>query len=338
MTTINTQWPSLADMVKRTGPDGFIMDVAEMLTQKNVLLADMPFREGNLPTGHVFGVRNALPTPTWRRYNQGVDAHKSQSESYTESCGMLEDFAKIDCALAALNGNGPAWRASEDKAFVQGFNNEVVRALIYESVATAPERIHGLMSRLDATAGNVAAGQILKADVVGGGAAAAGADSTSILCIGWSPDTVYGIFPKGSKGGLQHEDLGKQIVKDAAGKEYTAWVSHWKWDLGLCVQDYRYVSRVCNIDTSIWSAGMATGTNLTLCFDSALDALFDQDSVRPVFYCNKKTFLMFRQQLITKGTANLLEYVQRGVRKDWSYMGVPIMRTDAMTLTESPVV
>jgi hypothetical protein len=42
--------------------------------------------------------------------------------------------------------------------------------------------------------------------------------------------------------------------------------------------------------------------------------------------------------LIKKGTANLLEYVQRGVRKDYSYMNVPIVRVDAMSLTETPVV
>jgi hypothetical protein len=338
MATINTEWPSFADMVKRTGPDGFILDVAEMLQQKNPILYDMPFREGNLPTGHMFGVRTALPTPKWRRYNQGVSASKSQSETYTETCGMLEDFSKIDTALAALNGNGPAWRASEDKAFVQGFNHEVVRAILYESLVDSPEKIHGIMARLNLTAGNVAADQIIKADVVGGGAAGAGNDQTSILCIGWSEDTVYGIFPKGSKGGLQHDDMGKQLARDATGKEYKAWVSHWKWDLGVAVQDYRYITRVCNIDTGLWKADLATGTDLTLCFDAALDGLKDMDSVRPVIYCNKKTFNMWKQQMIKKGTVNLLEYIQRGQRKDYSYMGTPIVRVDAMSLTESPVV
>jgi hypothetical protein len=338
MATINDKWPSLADMVKATGPDGYILDVAEMLQQQNGLLYDMPFVEGNLATGHMFGVRTALPTPTWRRYNQGVDSHKSQRETYTETCGMLEDFSKIDCALAALHGNGPAYRLSENKAFMQGFNIEVMRAILYESVASSPEKIHGIMPRLDVTSGNVAAGQILKADVVGGGAAGAGNDQTSILCIGWSPTTVFGIFPKGSRAGLQHEDLGKQLARDANSKEFTAWVDHWKWDLGVAVQDYRYVSRVVNIDTGIWKADMTTGPDLTLCFESAIDALQDTDSVRAAIYCNKATFNMWRQQLIKKGTANLLEYVQRGQRKDWSYMGTPIIRTDAMLLTEAPVV
>lgn len=339
MATINNAWPSLVDVLKRMGPDGFVMEVAEMLEQTNPLLYDLPFKEGNLPTGHTFGIRTALPTPTWRRYNQGVGLGKSQSETYTETCGMLEIYAKIDVALAALNGNGPAYRASENKAFVQGFNNEVNRSILYESTANNPERIHGIMARLGATAGNPAAAQIIKADVVGGGVAGSGSDQTSILCIGWSPRTVYGIFPKGSKAGLSHEDLGKQLVKDAGGvNEYTAWVDHWKWDLGLAVEDYRYVSRVCNIDTSLWKADLTAGPDLTLCFDAALDALKDRDSVRPVLYCRKETFNMWKQQLIKKGTANLLEYIQRGQRKDYSYMGTPIVRMDAMTLTEDPVV
>lgn len=338
MATINTEWPSLVDIMRRLGPDGILMPVAEFLQQRNPILFDLPWKEGNLPTGHTFGIRTALPTPEWRRYNEGVGAGKSQSDTYTETCGMMEKFSKLDVALGKLNGNGPAWRLSENKAFVQGFNHEFVRAMLYESTATNPEKIHGVMTRLDVTAGNPAAEQILKADVVGGGAAGAGNDQTSILCIGWGEDTVYGIYPKGSTVGLQHEDLGKQLVKDANNKEYTAWVDHWKWDCGIAVQDYRYVARVCNIDTGIWKADLSAGPDLTLCFDAAIDALYDTDSVRPVLYCNKKTFNMWKQQLIKKGTANLLEYVQRGVRKDYSYMGTPIVRVDAMTITESPVV
>jgi hypothetical protein len=251
---------------------------------------------------------------------------------------MLEDFSKVDCSLAALNGNGPAFRASEDKAFVQGFNHEVARAILYESTASNPERIHGLAARFGVVSGNPAAAQILKATDVAGGAAASGNDSTSVWCIGWSDRTVYGIYPKGSKAGLSHEDLGKQLVKDGGGvNEFTAWVTHWKWDLGLAVQDYRYVSRVASIDTSIWKADLTTGPDLTLVFDAAIDALKDTETVRPVLYCNKKTFQMWRQQLIKKGTVNLLEYIQRGERKDRSYMGIPIMPTDAISITETPV-
>lgn len=336
MATLSQQWPTLVDLLKRMGPDGAIMSVAEMLQQTNPLLADMPFVEGNLPTGHTFGVRTALPAPTWRRYNEGVPAAKSQSETYTETCGMLEAFSKIDVSLAALNGNGPAFRLSENKAFMQGFNHEVARAIFYASTQVNPEQIHGLISRLNVRAGNPAADQILKANEVGGGAVADGSDNTSILCIGWSPTTVYGIYPKGSQVGLTHEDLGKVLTKDSGGvNEFTAWVDHWKWDLGLAVQDYRYVSRVANIDTGIWKADMSTGTDLTLCFDAALDALKDLNTVRPVLYCNKKTFNMWKQQMIKKGTVNLLEYIQRGERKDYSYMGVPIVRDDAMTITET---
>jgi hypothetical protein len=343
MATLNTEWPSLVDVLKRLGPDGIIMPVAEFLQQTNPILHDLPWKEGNLPTGHTFGIRTALPTPEWRRYNQGVGAGKSQSETYTESCGMMEKFSKLDVALGKLNGNGPAWRLSENKAFVQGFNHEFVRAMLYESVKDSPEKIHGIISRLNASSNadrlaNPAVDQIIDAPTVAGGAAASGNDATSILCIGWGEETVYGIFPKGSKAGLQHEDLGKQLVKDSGGvKEYTAWVDHWKWDCGIAVQDYRYVGRVCNIDTSIWKADLTTGPDLTLCFDAAIDTLKEENTVRPVLYCRKETFQMWRQQMIKKGTPNLLEYIQRGVRKDYSYMGIPIVRVDAMSKTETPV-
>jgi hypothetical protein len=332
MATIGALYPTLIDIAKRTDPNGSISNVVEMLNKVNPILEDVAWHEGNLPTGHVYTSRTALPTPTWRKFNQGVAPTKSTTDQYTETCGMLDAFSKVDCALATLNGNAAAYRADEDNAFMQGFNLEVARALFYETVSTNPERIQGLATRFGATSGNAAAAQIIKAD-----SSASGNDQTSIWLVGWSPRTVYGIYPKGSKAGIASEDLGKQLTKDANNNDFTAWVTHWTWQLGLVVQDWRYVSRICNIDTSAWKADLSAGADLVMSMDDAYAQIWEMSTVQPVFYMNRLTFSMFNKQLQKKGTVNLLEYLERGGGRIPHFLGVPIRITDAITSTESVV-
>ncbi|MCV5633279.1 hypothetical protein OFN23_34560, partial [Escherichia coli] len=40
-------------------------------------------------------------------------------------------------------------------------------------------------------------------------------DNASIWLMCWGENTVHGIYPKGSKAGLQHNDLGEQTLIDA---------------------------------------------------------------------------------------------------------------------------
>lgn len=333
MAAIGALYPTLVDLAKRMDPSGNIADVVESLSKVNPILQDIAWKEGNLPTGHTYSSRTSLPTPTWRKFNQGVAPAKSTVDVYTETCGMLEAFSKIDCGLANVNGNSAGFRADEDKAFVAGYGIEVARALFYESLSTNPERIQGLTPRLNATSGNPAAAQIVKAD-----ATAAGSDQTSIWLIGWSPNTVFGVFPKGSKAGLSSEDLGKQLTKDSGGtNEFTAWVTHWMWQLGLVIRDYRYIVRVCNIDTSAWKADLSAGADIVLSLDDAIAAMYDLTSVQPVLYMNRACYSMFNKQLQKKATVNLLEYLDRGGARLPHYMGIPIRVSDAITSTEAVV-
>jgi hypothetical protein len=344
MAAIGTLFPTLVDLAKKTDPQGGIASVVELLAKKYSFMQDLAFKAGNLPTGHKFSARTALPSPTWRKINQGIAASKSQVDVYEESCGMLEGLSKIDCALAELNGNAAAYRADEDNAFAAGFGLEIASALLYASTqggtlngyVGGPEKIMGLTPRFNATAGNPASAQIIKADT--GITACTAAKGTSIWLVGWSPDTVYGIYPKNSVAGYKSEDLGKQLTKDSGGtNEFTAYVSHHKWSLGLCVQDYRYVARVCNLDTSTWNAAISTNTpDIVNSMMDAVAAIFDMGAVQPVFYMNRAAFSMFNKQLKGK-TANYLEYIERGGQLVPHFLGVPIRITDALVSTEAVV-
>lgn len=347
MAVIGNTFPTLVDQAKRTDPNGSTSQIVEVLGKYLPILNDMAWTEGNLPTGHRYTARTGLPSVgagiTWRRLNQGVDPGKSTTDQYDETCGMLEGYSKVDVDLAALNGNEAAFRLSEDKAFLQAFNIEVARSIFYESAATNPERMTGLSPRLNFVSGNndPSANQIILAEPY---ATVTDLKCSSIWLIAWSPETVFGIFPKGSKAGLSNEDLGKQLTLETASstKQFLAYVTRWQWKLGLCVRDYRYVVRIANVDTvRIGTLTYASGTfsaapDLAMLMLEAISRLFSQEGVRPVFYMNRAVFNALNKQLVAR-QANWLEWVDAGGRRLPAFYGVPIVFVDALISTEAKI-
>lgn len=330
--------PTLHDFMMALDKDDVVTTLGELLNQTNRLLDDMTFVEGNLLTGHRFAIRTGLPSPTWRKLYQGVQPSKSTRAQVTASTGMLEDYAEVDKALADLNGNSASFRLSEDAAFIEGFNQKVNQALVYEDEANTPEAITGIMPHFnDLGAGT--GDQILDA----GGT---GSDNASILLIGWAPNTVYGIFPKESKVGLQHKDLGEvtATAKTATGTDgmYQVYRSHYRWDLGLVVQDYRYVVRIANIDRSLLGADPTvtgyTGAVLEDLMFEALELLPSLENCRPIFYMDRTILTKLRQQLpkMTKGSTLMM--ADHGGRRVSEFQGVPIQRMDQMRVDEARVV
>jgi hypothetical protein len=80
-------------------------EVAELLTQKNAMLEDIPWIEGNLPTGHRITQRVGLPTVYFRLMNQGVPKSKSLRAQVDEQAAMIEARSEVDIKLAELNGD-----------------------------------------------------------------------------------------------------------------------------------------------------------------------------------------------------------------------------------------
>jgi hypothetical protein len=343
MAVINAGNPTLLDQIKRTDPQGNIVSVVELLQRRNPMLEDITFQEGNLTTGHRFSSRTGLPSVGWRRFNEGVSPSKSAVDNIDESCGMLEGMSVVDTALADLNGNAAAFRASEDSAFLQAFNNEVTTGLFYHSTKSTPEKFMGLSPRFDATTGasqSLAASQIIKA----GGS---GADNTSMWFVCWSPDSVFGIYPKGSQAGLQSEDLGKQLWDDLSstgaaqgyqGKKFTAWVTKWNWKIGLVVKDFRQVVRIANIDISDALAGTGTQNTQQL-LGNMIDAYYQMNEPmagRTVIYCNRQIGAALHKMAMAK-TSSQLTLAEYNGRIITMFLGLPIRVTDALNSVEGLV-
>jgi hypothetical protein len=331
MATLADTHPTLLDLARRTDPDGSIADIVEILNQTNEVLDDMVWMEGNLVTGHRTTIRSGLPTPTWRKMYGGVQPTKSRSVQITDSTGMLEAYAEVDKALADLNGNTAAWRLSEEAPHIEGMSEEIAQTLFYGNEGTKPEAFTGLSPRYnDLTAAN--AENIIDA----GGT---GTDNASIWLAVWSPASGFGMTPKGSKAGLQMEDKGQVTIEnvDGAGGRMEAYRSHYRWDAGLTVRDWRYFVRIANIDRSNLTVDATTGANLPNLMFQALDRV-PNTSGRVVWYMDRGIKVKLGQQsaLLTKNSQLATENAGGKIQTSW--LGIPIRRVDALSPDEARVV
>jgi hypothetical protein len=335
-------WPTLLDVAKRTDPNGSIPTVAEILTHYNPVMDIIPWKEGNLPTGHQNTVRTSKPTPTFRLLNQGVTPAKSSTGQIVDTCALLESRSFIDVDVAELNGNTAAFRMSESKAFIQGMMDTWAATMITGDTSVDPEKFNGLASRYFSLGTTFTTSSQL---IDGGGT---GSDNTSIWLVGFGPETVFGIYPKGSQAGLQVIDRGIQTVQDPnnSGTYFDAYETVFKWKGGISIKDYRYVARICNIDVSnllTASDGSDSSANILKYMSQAIDLLPpDGTGIRPVFLMTRKALSMLRVKMINKSNVYLglgdlyQESVPRG-QKPLTFMGIPCLRCDEISEAESTI-
>lgn len=324
---MSTGNPTLMDFARRMDPNDKIAAIIELCNQTNEILEDMTIIEGNLSTGHKTTVRTGLPSSTWRKLNYGVARSKSQTAQVTDSCGMCEQYARVDADLAELNGNTAAFRLSEDKAHIEGMNQDVSQAIFYGDTTEDSEKFVGLTPRFD----DVSAGS--GANIINGGGS--GAVNTSIWLVVWSPNTCHGIFPKGKKAGLNMTDKGKLTVQDTAGNDYEAYVTHYKWDIGLTVRDWQYVVRIANIDVANLKSGTGAA-DLMKQMIIASEMIPNLGMGRPAFYCSKTIRTYLRLQTLAKTNVNLAFESVAGKRV-LTFDDIPVRRCDKLLETEAAV-
>jgi len=329
MAVLSTTNPTLADVAKRYDADGKIDTIVELLSETNEVLDDMTFLEGNLPTGHRTTVRSGLPSSTWRKLNYGVQPSKSTTVQITDTTGMLEAYAEVDKALADLNGNTASFRLSEDRAFLESMNQTMANTLFYGDTGLDPEKFMGLSARYNSTSAE--SGDNI---IVGGGS---GSDNTSIWLVCWGPNTCHGIYPKGSQAGLNHQDLGEVTLEDAANGKYQGYRTHYKWDIGLSVRDWRYIVRIPNIDVSNLTKD-ASGSSAALVdlMVQAVEKLPNVNLGRCVFYGNRTISSILRRQITNTSNVRLSMDEVAGKRV-MSFDGIPFRRNDAILNDEALV-
>lgn len=323
MSTLSLTRPTLLDVAKRMDPDGSIAMIAELLTETNEVLQDAVWVEGNLPTGHRDTVRTSLPTPTWRKLNGGVQTTKSTTAQITDTCGMLEAFTEVDCRIAELNGNTYAFRLSEDRAHIDAMGMEGAATLWYGNENTAPEEFTGFAPRFNATTNEN--GSNIFAESSGD------TDARSIWLIGWGTDTVRCIYPKGSVAGLRREDLGRIRVEDAdgAGGRMMAYSTHYMWDWGLSVKDWRYVCRF-QLDTDDVVANGSSGPVFDTTMRKMLRRIPNPGRVRLAWYTSRDVLDAMDLQAANKTTLAFQTIEDAQGKNITTFLGIPLRRSDSL--------
>jgi hypothetical protein len=330
MATLGGNVATLADWAKRLDADGKVPSIVEILSQTNPILEDMQFKEGNLPTGERTTIRTGLPTVYWRLINQGVPPSKSTTAQVDEQAGMLEAWSEVDQDLAMLNGNTAAFRLSEAQAFIESMNQEMAQTVFYGNSGLSPEEFNGLAVRYSSlSAGN--AQNIINC-------AGAGSNNTSIYLVVWGANSVHGIFPKGSKAGLAHEDLGlvtTEVTAGIAGNRMRAYQDRWQWKCGIAVKDWRYCVRAANIDVPALASGTGQA-NLVETMIKMMHRIPNMNMGRAAFYMNRTAFQYLDFQ--RRDEAAPIDVVNVDGKIINSFRGVPIRVTDVLLDTEAKVV
>jgi hypothetical protein len=339
MATLSTGAMTLYDAAKRLDPNGAVATVAELLSQMNDVLEDMVVVEGNLPTGHRVTVRTGLPSVFFRQINAGVPPSKSTTAQIDEGVALMEAYSEIDERLIKLNGNGQAFRLSEDKAFLEAMNQQQCSTLFTGNVGVDQKQYTGLATRYS----SLSAGNGVNIIDAGG----SGADNASIWLLGWGPEQIYCMYPKGSQAGLQMNDLGKDTVIDANGGRYQAFRTQFVWENGLVVKDWRYGVRIANVDVSdlIGQTGTQANTAATqiiYLMSRAMDRIPAWNGIRPTFYMNRTLYSMLRIAALGKSNNALaideaLSQFGTPMKGRLTFQGIPIRNVDQLGLAETRV-
>lgn len=328
-TAVGSDLPTLLDVVSRQRKDGAILEIAEVLTKQSAVFQDAVFVECNDGTSHEFSERTALPRVYKRRYNEGVPASKSRTGKLRETCAMWNGLSEVDKALANRNGNSMAFRNTEDVAFLMALRHGAEEAFLYDDTRTDQRNMMGIIPRYNSTTGP-AASQVFTYD-----GAASGSDQTSILLVGWGPQTVYGIYPQGSSAGITFEDKGESWGYDANNNKYPVLSSWFGMQFGLCVENYRYISRLGNIDTSTISSS-----------GDLFDKLIDQWYAIPreglphrrAWYCNTLVAKYLHKQARAQVDQSTLSIEKIAGEEILMILGAPVRITDSITNTEPVIV
>lgn len=336
MAAVGSTVLTLADFAKGLDPNGSVAAVIELLSITNEILLDLPWAEGNLPTGNRTTVRTGLPTVAWRLLNGGVIPSKSTKAQIDEACGKLEAWSEVDVALAKLNGNIGAFRLSEAKAFIEAMNQEFASVLFYGNSGTNPEKFTGLAPRYGTL--STVAGTLGYQNIIDGGGTST--DNTSVYLIVWGENTIHGIYPKGSVAGLQHNDFGEQTVQVATGigtSRMRAFQEQFIWDCGIALKDWRYVVRLANIDVSNLVAE-STPVDLQNKMIRMINKIPTLSAGKAAFYMNRTVFEMLDiQRREDVRTGGQLKYEVVDGFNTPTFRGIPIRRSDSLLNTESRV-
>ena len=297
-----------------------IGDVLELMNQTNDILSDIPWMESNMSDKHKTRVRTGLPEVQFKRMYKGVKPGKSQWQEVDETCAMTASRCILDLKEVELYGDrARAFRLSEGKAHLEALRQKAASLLFYGNRAKSSDEFIGFAQRLSSL------GNPHVIDAKG-----SGSETTSMYLVCWGSDTCHGIYPKGSRAGVDKKDLGVFMAADEDGNQFQAVGDDYMWDLGLALRDWRAVVRIANIPVA--TIDEVDLQSLTIEAKNKLPEFMRQ---KAVWYCNQDVLTAIEKQAISKANVHLTYGEYFGSQAVPALHGRPIHQCDAILSTET---
>lgn len=293
---------TLLDIVKANGNDQAVPLIEEVITYNPELrLLGAKTIKG---TQYKTLVQTALPTVNWRSANQGIDPSKEAYENRLFECFIMNARWVCDKAVADANEKGPPEliaRAAISQVKAAGL--AVTQQMYYGGVGGFP----GISNYVDSS-------MIINA---GGTTADTGSSLWGITFGETAVELVVG-----GNGAFEVGDVTEQLVADADGKYFLAYVQEFMSWLGLqCLNKYS-VSVIRNLT-------LDSGKNLTDSLLGDLIATYPAGHKPDAFFATRRSINgLMKSRTATNAT---------GAPAPWptEYAGIPIYASESIRNNEA---
>ena len=212
-------------------------------------------------------------------------------------------------------------RNEEDMLVAAGLGKTHATAIFYGDQTSNPKQFDGLAKRMNS----------LNTDgpyVIDNGGTVS--NMTSVYAVRWGKRLAYGIYPQNTQAGLQVEDMGKIKFDDEDGNPVWFYVTNFLWRTGLAVHDLRSIGRLCNINPTYGGTGDLDTDNLI----KLINKFPSKDGL--VLYVNET--IQTQLDILAADKSNVDYQPAEAFGVDViTFRGVPIIRCDVITDTESQV-
>ena len=126
------EFQTLLDLKNSVLPgDSQLADVAEVLTEENEALKDIPWTRGNQLTGDIHFRRAAMPSSQIRAINQGIKASVSKKKSQTDTCVEISSRSIVDMSELKLAPNAARYLLMESKPHLAVLGQDIITQIFY---------------------------------------------------------------------------------------------------------------------------------------------------------------------------------------------------------------
>ena len=319
--------------------DGALIEIADTLSQTNLLMKVLPFFPTNETLRHVTGRITSFGTPEAVVANEGAASIVNEHEQVIDTPIKYHNIIMPDPeALLSINDIGE-WRADRVKEYGMSYAEAIADQVISGDSLTDPGKsIDGLAKRLGSlpTVATDVTDRYHTVRSAGG----AGADNTSIYVVGLGKMGVHGLYSKNGAAGFQYSLGEAQYVNvgTAASPRYIKTrpldVS---WRTGLSATNHRMLGRVCNIDVSDLTDDASTGANLVNELTHMINSTrVNSMGLKPALLANETVISYFETQRINFGGNNVSLMTDLGMNLV-AFKGIPFLQMDSIGVAEAVV-